>query len=68
MVTTIQVQEKTLRLLKQAKKRLKLSTYDDVIRRLTERKKPASEVMFGIDREGLTPFSEEDHLDFHEGL
>ena len=68
MPTTIQVQEKTLRLLKLEKKRLKLATYDEVIRRLAEKKKPASQTLFGIDRGRIEPFAEGDHLDLHEEL
>ncbi len=68
MSTTIQVQEKTLRLLKTEKKRLKVATYDEVIRYLTRKKQPVTAEMFGIDRGQLTPFSEKDHLDFHEDL
>lgn len=68
MSTTIQVQEKTLRFLKLEKKRLKASTYDEVIRYLAVKKRPAAHEMFGIDRGRMKPFSEEDRLDFHEDL
>lgn len=68
MPTTIQVQEKTLRFLKLQKKRLKAETYDEVIRYLAERKQTSREAMFGIDQGRIHPFSEEDHLKFHEDL
>ncbi|MBI2339300.1 MAG: hypothetical protein HYU99_02880 [Deltaproteobacteria bacterium] len=68
MTTTIQVQEKTLRLLKLEKKKLKLDTYDQVIRHLTQARGPVVGKMFGIDRGRLSPFSEDDHIDFHEDL
>ena len=65
MATSIQVQEKTLNLLKQQKKRLKLATYDEVIRVLAKKKEPLSQNMFGIDRDRITPFEEADRFDFH---
>lgn len=68
MSTTIQIQEKTLRYLKTEKKRLKASTYDEVIRTLAKKKAPLTQNMFGIDRDRVEPFKEEDHLEFHEDL
>ena len=68
MSTTIQVQEKTLRFLKGEKKRLKAGTYDEVIRRLVERGRPAARSLFGVDKGRVKAFSEKEHLDFHEHL
>ena len=68
MPTTIQVQEKTLRLLKLQKKQMNLATYDDVIRRLAEKKQPVRGAMFGVDRGRLEPFTEDNHIKFHEDL
>ncbi len=66
MATTIQVQEKTLRLLKREKARLKSSTYDELIQEILEKRRPSSGGMFGVDKGRIQPFTEEDHLDFHE--
>lgn len=57
-----------MRLLKLEKKKLKLDTYDQVIRHLTQARGPVVGKMFGIDRGRLSPFSEDDHIDFHEDL
>ena len=68
MTTTIQVHENTLNFLKIEKKRLKASSYDDVIRHWAEKRRPAIDKLFGVDRGKLEPFSEDDHLDLHEDL
>lgn len=68
MATTIQIREKTLNFLKIEKKRLKVSSYDDVIRHLAEKRRPAIDTLFGADRGRLEPFSEDDHLDLHDDL
>lgn len=65
MATTIQVDEKTLRLLRQMKGRLGVKTYDELIRKLLSKKKDQPHSLFGIDPE-MRPFSEEDHLKFHD--
>ena len=67
MATTIQVDEKTLKLLKQLKGRLKVKTYDALIRKLLSKKSDVPESMFGVDP-GLRPFSEEDRLKFHDEI
>lgn len=61
MVTTIQVKEPTLQILKKIKEELGLKTYDDVISRLIERR--AS--MFGA-HPMISEFKEEDEAEFHE--
>jgi predicted CopG family antitoxin len=63
--TTVQVDEKTLQMLNQVKREMKVKSHDEVIKQLlTERKKiPCS--MFGSNRK-LTSFTEEDRAEFHE--
>ena len=65
MTTTIQVDAKTLRLLKQLKGRWKAKTYDELIRRLISKRVEVPRSFFGVDPH-LPPFSEEDHLIFHD--
>jgi len=65
MTTTIQIDVKTLRLLKQLKGRLKAKTYDDLIRRLISKKTDLPTSFFGINPE-IPSFSEEDHLKIHD--
>ncbi len=65
MPTTVQVNEKTLQMLNEAKKEMKAKSHDQVIKKLlTERKKiPCS--MFGSNKK-LTSFTEQDRAQFHE--
>ena len=67
MATTIQVEEKTLRTLRQLKGRLGAKTYDELIRKLLAKKTDLPDSMFGVDPE-LRPFSEEDRLKFHDEI
>lgn len=65
MATTIQVETRTLRLLRQLKGRLKAKTYDQVIRGLLSKKSDVPTSLFGSHPE-MTPFTEEDRLKFHD--
>ena len=65
MVTTIQVQENTLQLMKKIKLDLKVSTYDEVINKLIELKRKVPKSKFGAHPE-MTEFTVEDESEFHE--
>lgn len=65
MTTTIQIDTKTLRLLKQLKGRWKTKTYDELIRRLLSKKTDLADSLFGVNP-GIPSFSEEDHLKIHD--
>ncbi len=59
--TTIKVSKKTLKLLEDLKKRMGSKTYEETILKLIEEyKRKMIEEYFGIDRDKITSFSEED--------
>jgi hypothetical protein len=65
MVTTIQVQESTLQLMKKIKNDLKVSTYDEVINKLMELKRKIPKSKFGAHPE-MSEFTIEDESEFHD--
>ena len=65
MVTTIQIQENTLQLMKKLKFDFKLKTYDEVIHKLMELKRKIPKSKFGAHPE-MTEFTTEDESEFHE--
>ncbi len=67
MATTIQVEEKTLRTLRQLKGRLGAKTYDELIRKLLAKKSDIPDSMFGTHPD-MPSFTEEDRLKFHDEI
>ena len=65
MATTIQVEKKTLNLLKQLKGRFKVKTYDELIQKLANQKSIVPRSMFG-SCPGIPEFTEDDRLKFHD--
>ncbi len=65
MVTTIQVKENTLQLMKNIKTDLKLDTYDEVINKLIELKRKIPKSKFGAHPE-MSQFTIEDESEFHD--
>lgn len=65
MVTTIQVKESTLQIMKKIKEDFKVNTYDDVINKLISLKRKIPKSKFGAHPE-MTKFTEADESDFHE--
>jgi len=62
-VTTIQVKRRNLRLLETLKKRMGAKSYDEVIERLLEEKVGFPRDMFGVDKDKISKFTEEDRLE-----
>lgn len=65
MVTTIQVQESTLQLMKKIKNDLKVSTYDEVINKLIELKRKIPKSKFGAHPK-MSEFTIQDESEFHD--
>jgi len=65
MTTTVQVNEKTLQMLNEAKKEMKAKSLDEVIKKLLVKQKKIPCSMFGSNP-NLTSFKEEDRAEFHE--
>jgi predicted CopG family antitoxin len=64
-MTTVQVSEKTLQLLKKLKEEMQAKSNDDVIMALISERKKIPKTMFGSNQK-LTPFSHKDEGEFHE--
>ena len=60
--STVLVRKDTLRLLEKAKKVLRAKSYDEVIRKALNKIFEIPDDMFGIDKDRITKFSEEDRL------
>jgi len=60
--STVLVKKDTLRLLEKAKKLLKAKSYDEVIRIALNKIFEIPDDMFGIDKNKISEFSEEDRL------
>jgi len=59
--STIRISKRTLRLLDELKKKFGAKSYEDVILKLIlEYRKKIIEEYFGVDRDRITEFSEED--------
>jgi hypothetical protein len=65
MVTTIQVQNSTLQLMKRIKNDFKVSTYDEVINKLIELKRKIPKSKFGAHPE-MSEFTIQDESEFHD--
>ncbi|MBI2346053.1 MAG: hypothetical protein HYV03_04055 [Deltaproteobacteria bacterium] len=66
MATTIQLGEKTLRLLKRLKVELKLRSYEAVIKHLVSEKEQIPDSLFGANPD-LKPYNREtDRMKFHD--
>lgn len=65
MPTTIQVGEKTLRLLRRIKEKFKAKTYDEAINRLISKKTDIPRSMFGVHPDA-PPFTEDDRFKAHD--
>lgn len=65
MPTTVQVNEKTLQMLNEAKKEMKAKSHDEVIKTLLIERKNIPCSMFGSNPK-LTSFTEKDRAEFHE--
>ena len=65
MVTTIQVQESTLQLMKRIKNDFKVGTYDEVINKLIELKRKIPKSKFGAHPE-MSEFTIQDESEFHD--
>lgn len=65
MVTSIQVQESTLQIIKDIKTELDLKTCDEVINILVELRRKIPRSKFGAHPE-MTEFTAKDEGDFHE--
>jgi hypothetical protein len=63
--TTVQVNETTLQMLNEAKKKMKAKSHDEVIKKLLNEHKKLPHSMFGSNRK-LTSFTEEDRAEFRE--
>jgi hypothetical protein len=63
--TTVQVSEKTLKMLNKIKKEMKASSHDQVIKSLILERKNIPCSMFGSDH-NLKPFTQEDKAESHE--
>jgi len=60
--STVLIKKDTLRLLEKAKKLLKAKSYDEVIRVALNKIFETPNDMFGIDKNKISEFSEEDRL------
>ena len=65
VTTSIQVDEKTLQMLKEIKKETKAKSNDEVIKNLIAERKKIAQSMFGSNPK-LSSFSEEDEAEFHD--
>ena len=65
MVTTVQINENTLQLMKKLKSDLNLATYDEVINKLIEIRKKIPKSKFG-DHPEMSEFTSEDESEFHD--
>ncbi|MDI9576683.1 MAG: hypothetical protein QM398_00925 [Thermoproteota archaeon] len=65
MTTSIQVDEKTLQMLKEIKKETKAKSNDEVIKNLIAERKKIAQSMFGSNPK-LSSFSEKDEAEFHD--
>ncbi|MDI6708765.1 MAG: hypothetical protein QME47_06760 [Candidatus Thermoplasmatota archaeon] len=65
MVTTIQIEETTLQMLKQLKERSKAKSYEEVIKELVEAKISVPKSMFG-KRPKMKKFTLKEEAEFHE--
>ena len=65
MVTTIQIQENTLQIMKKIKLDFNVKTYDEVINKLIEMKRKIPKSKFGAHPE-MTEFTIEDESEFHD--
>lgn len=64
-MTTIQVHDNTLNLLKHFKAKYGFKTYEETILGLITKKEKIPKSMFGSNKK-LTPFTHEDEAKFHE--
>jgi hypothetical protein len=65
MKTTIQLNKKTVQILKDLMRKMNAKTYDDVIRALIRDKYEIKDSFFGSNPK-LAPFKEEEEAEFHE--
>lgn len=65
MKTTIQLNKKTVQILKDLMKKMNFKTYDDLIKALITEKWGVKDSLFGSNPR-LTPFKEEEEAEFHE--
>jgi len=65
MSTTIQIENKTLLLLKRLKTKFKVKTYDEIIRKLISKKVEPVASLLGAHPH-LPSFGEQDHLFSHD--
>lgn len=65
VTTSIQVDEKTLQMLKEIKKETKAKSNDEVIKNLIAERKKIAQSMFGSNPK-LSSFSEKDEAEFHD--
>ena len=66
MVTTIQVKDRTIRLLDALKRAMGARSYDEVLQALLEEKFKLRGEMFGVDRGRISSFKEEERLEDRE--
>ncbi|MFQ6094763.1 MAG: VapB-type antitoxin [Candidatus Bathyarchaeia archaeon] len=60
-VTTVRVSRSTLKMLERLRDKLKAGSFDEAIRLLVMRqRKMILDEVFGLDRDRITPFTEED--------
>ena len=64
-MTTIQIQENTLQIMKKIKLDFNVKTYDEVINKLIEMKRKIPKSKFGAHPE-MTEFTIEDESEFHD--
>ncbi|MEM2423819.1 MAG: hypothetical protein QXG34_01395 [Candidatus Bathyarchaeia archaeon] len=65
MKTTIQLDKKTVQILKDLMKKMNFETYDDLIKALVREKWGVKDSLFGSNPR-LTSFKEEEEAEFHE--
>lgn len=66
MATTIQVKDRTIRLLETLKRTTRARSYDEAIRVLLEEKFKLQGEMFGVDKGRISSFREEERLEDRE--
>lgn len=66
MATTIQVKDRTIRLLDALKRATGARSYDEAIRVLLEEKFKLQSEMFGVDKGRISSFREEERLEDRE--
>lgn len=65
MKTTIQLDKKTVQILKDLMKKMNFETYDDLIKALVREKWGVKDSLFGSNPR-LTSFKEKEEAEFHE--